>query len=31
MDARTMTAINAGGLSGRQYAEVDTLFFKFQG
>ncbi len=26
-----MKAINTGGLAGRQYKEVDSLFFKFQG
>ncbi|AFR97691.1 D-lactate dehydrogenase (cytochrome) [Cryptococcus neoformans C23] len=31
MDARTMEAINKGGLAGRQYKPVDSLFFKFQG
>ena len=31
LDARTMQAINRGGLAGRQYNEVDSLFFKFQG
>lgn len=31
MDARTMDAINKGGLAGRQYKPVDSLFFKFQG
>ncbi|WVQ83429.1 hypothetical protein IAT38_005570 [Cryptococcus sp. DSM 104549] len=31
LDSRTMTAINKGGLAGRQYKPVDSLFFKFQG
>ncbi|ORX36265.1 putative D-lactate dehydrogenase oxidoreductase protein [Kockovaella imperatae] len=31
LDARTMKAINQGGISGRQYPEKDCLFFKFQG
>lgn len=31
LDGRTMSAINKGGLAGRQYKEIDSLFFKFQG
>jgi D-lactate dehydrogenase (cytochrome) len=31
LDARTMGAINKGGLAGRQYQEKESLFFKFQG
>lgn len=31
LDAQTMKAINQGGLTGKTYKEVDTLFFKFQG
>ncbi|KAK8861219.1 hypothetical protein IAR55_002038 [Kwoniella newhampshirensis] len=31
LDGRTMHAINQGGLAGRQYKPVDSLFFKFQG
>lgn len=31
LDARTIRAINAGGIAGRSYPEKDSLFFKFQG
>lgn len=31
LDGRTMKAINQGGLTGKTYKEVDSLFFKFQG
>ncbi|WVF66935.1 hypothetical protein IAT40_001678 [Kwoniella sp. CBS 6097] len=31
LDGRTMEAINKGGMAGKQYKEVDSLFFKFQG
>ncbi|WVQ74688.1 hypothetical protein IAR50_004292 [Cryptococcus sp. DSM 104548] len=31
LDGKTMEAINKGGLAGRQYNAVDSLFFKFQG
>lgn len=31
LDARTVDAINKGGMAGRQYALADSLFFKFQG
>jgi D-lactate dehydrogenase (cytochrome) len=31
LDARTVDAINKGGMAGRQYPLADSLFFKFQG